>query len=132
MLVLFIYIIGKYVFIESSAPRSLFDSAWIQSPIIEATGHLVHCFRFWYHMYGTSTGRLDVYQASGPFVPGHLMWSLKGDQGNSWFQAQIALESVQIYSVRVRFSLGVTRAAKVTKYWLLYKKTLYVPKIIKH
>ncbi|KAH3791606.1 netrin receptor UNC5B-a-like [Dreissena polymorpha] len=50
-------------------------------------------------MYGTSTGRLDVYQASGPFVPGHLMWSLKGDQGNSWFQAQIALESVQNYSI---------------------------------
>ncbi|KAH3720854.1 hypothetical protein DPMN_063763 [Dreissena polymorpha] len=55
-------------------------------------------------MYGTSTGRLDVYQALETFVPGNLMWSVTGDHGNAWLQGQVALESAQNYSVSVRLS----------------------------
>ncbi|XP_052248005.1 MAM and LDL-receptor class A domain-containing protein 1-like isoform X2 [Dreissena polymorpha] len=97
---------GKYVFIESSAPRRLFDAAWLQSPIIEAIGQLIYCFRFWYHMYGTSTGRLDVYQALETFVPGNLMWSVTGDHGNAWLQGQVALESAQNYSIIISGFVG--------------------------
>ncbi|XP_052222500.1 MAM and LDL-receptor class A domain-containing protein 1-like isoform X2 [Dreissena polymorpha] len=97
---------GKYIFIESSAPRSLFDGAWLQSPTIEASGQTVHCFRFWYHMYGAAIGRLDVYQTKTKDIPGNLMWSMKGDQGNTWHEGQVALESFHNYSIIIAGYVG--------------------------
>ncbi|XP_052255034.1 SCO-spondin-like [Dreissena polymorpha] len=97
---------GSYIFTESSAPRNLFDTAWIQSPTIELTSEPVHCFRFWYHMYGSSIGRLNVYQVTNGGLPGKLVWSLSGDQGNSWKEGQVPLNSHQSYSILLSGIIG--------------------------
>lgn len=94
--------LGKYIFTESSAPRNVFDFAWIQSPQVDAVG-AVHCFRFWYHMFGTSIGTLRVYQAFNDNLPGRLVWSLSGPQGAKWLHGQVPLESNQPYTVRTSF-----------------------------
>lgn len=50
------------------------------------------CLTFWYHMYGSSMGELNVYNKP---VTGSLrkVWSLSGDQGNDWKMAQVTLDS---------------------------------------
>ncbi|XP_052247429.1 MAM and LDL-receptor class A domain-containing protein 1-like [Dreissena polymorpha] len=97
---------GSYIFTESSAPRNLFDTAWIKSPTIEVTSDPVHCFRFWYHMYGSSIGRLNVYQVTNGGLPGKVVWSLTGDQGNSWKEGQVPLNSNQSYSILLSGVIG--------------------------
>ncbi|XP_052285283.1 properdin-like isoform X2 [Dreissena polymorpha] len=97
---------GSYIFTESSAPRNFFDTAWIQSPTIEVTSDPVHCFRFWYHMYGSSIGRLNVYQVTNGGLPGKFVWSLTGDQGNSWKEGQVPLNSNQSYSILLSGVIG--------------------------
>ncbi|XP_052264984.1 uncharacterized protein LOC127867694 isoform X3 [Dreissena polymorpha] len=96
---------GKYIFTESSAPRAVFDFAWIQSPQVDAVG-AVHCFQFWYHMFGTSIGTLRVYQRFPDILPGRLVWSLSGEQGAKWFHGQVPLESNQPYTVLFEGVIG--------------------------
>ena len=43
--------------------------------------------RFYYHMYGATIGTLDV------TVNGDTVWSLAGDQGDQWYQAQVDLSA---------------------------------------
>ncbi|KAH3881747.1 hypothetical protein DPMN_005674 [Dreissena polymorpha] len=97
---------GSYIFIESSAPRSTLDTAWIQSPEIDATVVPVHCFRFWYHMFGSSIGRLNIYQVTHGILPGNLVWSLTGAQGSTWMKGQVPLSSNRNYSVLISGIVG--------------------------
>lgn len=50
------------------------------------------CLTFWYHMYGSGMGELNVYIKP---ITGSLrkVWSLSGDQGNEWKMAQVTLDS---------------------------------------
>ena len=50
-------IAGYYLYIESSSPRLLNDTARIYSPVYGADSSSGGCFTFWYHMYGSSTGK---------------------------------------------------------------------------
>ncbi|XP_052285147.1 SCO-spondin-like isoform X5 [Dreissena polymorpha] len=97
---------GSYIFTESSAPRSMLDTAWIQSPEIDATDGTVHCFRFWYHMSGSSIGRLNVYQVTYGSLPGNLVWSLTGEQGSTWMEGQVPLRSNHSYSMLISGIVG--------------------------
>ncbi|KAH3720865.1 hypothetical protein DPMN_063774, partial [Dreissena polymorpha] len=58
------------------------------------------------HTLRNATGRLDVYQALETSVPGNLMWSVIGDNGNAWLQGQVALESAQNYSIIIAGFVG--------------------------
>ena len=54
---------GHYVYIETSAPRVLGDKARLISGSFQTS--VDQCVEFWYHMYGRSTGSLNVYLKSG-------------------------------------------------------------------
>ena len=56
-------------------------------------------------MYGLSMGTLDV------IVNGINVWSMSGDQGNSWHQAQVDLSSLStgIYFIEIKHQLGSGR-----------------------
>ena len=47
---------GHYLFIESSSPRMLNDTARLFSPVYAPPEAPLSCFTFWYHMYGSTTG----------------------------------------------------------------------------
>ena len=51
--------LGKYIFIETSSPRRNGDRAVLESDMIGKTAG--KCFSFWYHMYGSSIGALNIY-----------------------------------------------------------------------
>ena len=53
---------------------------------------------FYYHMYGSTIGELNVYNN------GSKVWSRKGPQGNQWYKATVKLpfgDSVSISKITV-------------------------------
>lgn len=47
------------MYIETSAPRKPGDKARLKSPLYQDSGDI--CINFWYHMYGSGIGTLNVY-----------------------------------------------------------------------
>ncbi|XP_067035083.1 chymotrypsinogen B-like [Acropora muricata] len=66
---------GYYVYIETSCPRRLNDSAILTFTGSNSSGL---CFSFYYHMYGNTTNTLNIYSR------GQKVWSKSGNQGNVW------------------------------------------------
>ncbi|CAB4028882.1 RNA-directed DNA polymerase from mobile element jockey, partial [Paramuricea clavata] len=79
---------GWYLYIETSPPRQLNDKARLISPsTTKAKSRLL----FFYHMYGADVRELRVYVKSGGKMDS--LWSLSGDQGDKWYQAQVAVNN---------------------------------------
>lgn len=75
-----------YMYVETSAPRKEGEKAILASPpLIFGKGE--DQMEFWYHMYGSSIGRLMV------DVGGKVVWTKKGNQGNKWLKAVIPLSA---------------------------------------
>ena len=86
---------GSYVYAETSSPRvqgDLFTLTYDGSACSNI-GLSVSTVTFHYHMYGATMGELRVTNAAG-----QVLWSLSGDQGNSW-QAT----TVEVYSPSFAF-----------------------------
>ncbi|XP_066269276.1 uncharacterized protein [Branchiostoma lanceolatum] len=76
---------GKYMFIETSAPRRHGDVARLWSPTLP--GEDFSCLQFYYHMYGNHIETLNVFattRADGEAVLGAPIWTLTAEQGNQW------------------------------------------------
>ncbi|XP_065051141.1 uncharacterized protein LOC135680862 isoform X2 [Rhopilema esculentum] len=79
---------GFYLFVESSSPRSEGDIAKISSPALQGSQR-PRCFAFWYCMHGNTIGSIAVQlEVEGIRT---TVWSLFGDQGNSWFLGTLPL-----------------------------------------
>lgn len=92
---------GYFIFIETSQPRQAGDKALLLSESLTGTGNTAHCFSFWYHMYGTSVGTLNVYIVSNGSLPGTLNWHLSGNQDNAWRQGRFPITSSVEFNVSV-------------------------------
>jgi len=86
---------GKYLFIETSAPRVQGDVARISSQQFPATTGL--CVTFWFHMYGTSVGTLNVYMVTGS--TNRTLWSVSGDHKDNWLSGQAGIVSNTPFTV---------------------------------
>lgn len=87
---------GRYLYIESSSPRTQGDKARvISSPYSHdpTDGNGYECVTFYYHMFGSTMGSLFLYKTNGLDADGEALgdpiWKLKGDQGNYWHVAQV-------------------------------------------
>lgn len=87
---------GNYFYVEASSPAQKGNKAWLLSNLFPATAG--RCLSFWYHMYGSSTGSLNVYNVDKD-NKATLVWSKSGDQGNQWNEAKLTLESKLNYKV---------------------------------
>ena len=83
---------GHYMYIETSSPRVQGDLARLSSPAFTFRG--ATCITFFYHMYGATTGRLEV------TVNGRNVFSANGNKGKSWLEASINLNLQGNYPVR--------------------------------
>ena len=99
---------GNYVYAEASFTTPGL-TAELESPEIDLNALSVPELRFWFHMYGSSMGalQLDVFDGSA--------WTtnvdqISGDQGNQWFERIVDLSAFSGQTVRLRFvaSTGVT------------------------
>ena len=85
------------MFIETSSPRKPSDKARLESEEFQPTGSSGRCLKFWYHMYGSSIGTLNIWISSNG-TSGQI-WSLSGDQKNMWRFGQAPVSSKGVYQV---------------------------------
>lgn len=80
------------MFIEASSPRRLNDKARFTSQQFSPVSVRGRCLKFWYHMFGADIGTLNVIQKTGPGNRSEiLLWTLSGQQGNTWLNARVSL-----------------------------------------
>ncbi len=91
-----------YVYTEASGYNN--TTANLEGPTFSfSTGQI----DFYYHMYGSSMGSLYLEIASSPYNTWTTIWSLSGDQGDSWQSASVNLNAYGGNDMRLRFR-GVT------------------------
>ena len=90
---------------EASSPRKANDTARLASPTIQGSGSRVRratgdCkMRFFYQMYGSSVGQLNIYTAMAYGQPGNKIWSMSGNKGNAWLRGEVSLSSAANFQV---------------------------------
>ena len=80
---------GHYVYAETSGIDQDKKARILSRTFPSTSGR---CMSFWYHMYGSGMGQLNVYIEPAKGVATKV-WSLSGDQGNEWRMKQITLTS---------------------------------------
>ena len=81
---------GHYIFIESSSPRRVNDTARIISLNINPTSGA--CVTFWYHMYGAHINTLNLYLKQNNQL-GTPIWKHTGTLNNHWYKAVVNIAS---------------------------------------
>lgn len=104
---------GTYLYIEASS-RKQGDNALLASPWLRPTNSS-RCMTFWYNMYGTGIGSLNVYQRVYP-QPLNQLFTLSGDQGNGWKQAQVNIQPSPSrgYNVYIRGIVGTNYKSDIS------------------
>ena len=102
---------SNYMFLEASENGSTGQiganaTAILESPCFDLSNVSLATFNFQNHMYGSSTGTLEL-QASTNGSSWTSLWSETGDQGNQWNSVSVNLTSYVGNTVELRF-LGTT------------------------
>ncbi|XP_033753484.1 MAM and LDL-receptor class A domain-containing protein 1-like [Pecten maximus] len=84
---------GYYMYIETSQRGLHRKTAWLVSDILTPTTG--SCLRFWYHMYGSGIGSLNIYTQNTGASTKTLKWTLSNNQGNVWKQATVSVPAMQ-------------------------------------
>ena len=86
---------GYYIYIETSSTYSG-QKARLLSPKFPFTGSTTFYYnctvKFWYHMYGSDIGSLNVYTEPVGINRQYLLWSKSGNQGNQWHLGSIPFQ----------------------------------------
>ncbi|XP_078488821.1 integrin alpha-2 [Ciona intestinalis] len=87
---------GSYLYIEASDTSRGWESAMVSTPPLTATAG--SCLRFWYHMYGSSIGSLNVYAHDN--VTGLVMvWNKDGPQVNAWQEGYATIINEYLHTI---------------------------------
>jgi len=95
---------GRYIFLETSSPALFGESGYIETPFVDISGLTNPGFTFYYHMYGSAIGTLEIQaRSSGSF---QTIWSLSGqqqtDELDPWLPAFVDLSG---FSSPVQFRI---------------------------
>ncbi|MGB3464913.1 MAG: GEVED domain-containing protein, partial [Cyclobacteriaceae bacterium] len=95
-----------YMFLEAStnsSPGQIGSNATaiLESPCFDLSG-VNATFNFSYHMYGSNMGTLRL-EASVDGTSWTELWSLTGNQGNSWNTANVSLSAYSGSTIKLRF-----------------------------
>ena len=84
------------MFTEASAPRTRGQKARLVGQSQPSTTG--SCLQFYYHMFGSGMGTLNVYARTGNAV-GNPVWTKSGNQGNRWIRARVTVTSQSSWQV---------------------------------
>ncbi|KAI8489546.1 hypothetical protein Bbelb_327130 [Branchiostoma belcheri] len=88
--------LGYYMYLEASAGDPG-DVARLVSPPIPANS-APYCLRFYYHMFGDSSGTLNVYIRKQGIL-GSPVWTVSGNHGNVWQFGHAQLDGSSSFNV---------------------------------
>jgi|GEM_PF-525222 len=97
---------GNYLYLEGSGNSGggcTNQEAVVLSPCIDLAGTNQAELRFWYHMYGSGMGSLNVDIFANGEWHQNIMPTLEGDLGNNWLEAVVALDNYTGGIVTLRF-----------------------------
>ena len=86
---------GSYVYFETSGASG--TPVTLTSECLDISTLTSPCLSWYYHMWGATIGSLDV------VVNGDTVWTLAGDQGDQWTQAQVDLSAYVGSNVTIEF-----------------------------
>ncbi|XP_078619648.1 MAM and LDL-receptor class A domain-containing protein 1-like [Branchiostoma floridae x Branchiostoma japonicum] len=91
---------GQYMYTEISGIRDG-KKARLLSPLLTTSTTSCYTLSFYYHMYGTHIGTLNVYviQDGVPLDSTAPAWSLSDDQGDVWHEVEVVISRTQPYRV---------------------------------
>lgn len=108
---------GNYMYIETSVPRTVGDSAILISPDFDISSLTSAEISFRTHMYGASIGTLNVAISGDGGTTFNNVWSKSGDQGDQWVEEVIQLTGLtNTAMVRFTATVGVDAGGTVS-YW---------------
>ncbi|XP_070565439.1 MAM and LDL-receptor class A domain-containing protein 1-like [Ptychodera flava] len=99
---------GMFLYIDSSYPRTVGDTARVSTDIIFPASTGVCMVRFWFHMYGTDgMGTLKMYtQSDTEHHQTLFMLARSGDYGDQWNYASIVVSNPYNYSIVFEATVG--------------------------
>ncbi|KAI5707041.1 hypothetical protein M8J75_013844 [Diaphorina citri] len=99
---------GGYAFIDSSYPRRPGDIAKLSSEEFDSTGpDSPMCMRFWTHMFGNGIGTLSILLVDSQNNQNEReLWSLSGEAGNAWYQAEVTIASPNPFRIVLSAKVG--------------------------
>jgi len=92
-----------YMYIETSSPRVNGEEAWLESDCFDFISLINPTIDFDYHMYGEHMGALELLISGNNGTTWTPLWSLSGDQGNTWHTQSVDLTAYAGQSVKLRF-----------------------------
>ncbi|RNA14511.1 MAM and LDL-receptor class A domain-containing 2-like, partial [Brachionus plicatilis] len=95
---------GSYLFIEASSPIVTGNRAILESTLFLPTPTYGLCMDFWYHMYGSGMGTMNIYTNSSNVST--LIWSQSGNKGNVWLNGQVNINSASSFRVKIEAIRG--------------------------
>ncbi len=92
-----------YVYVETSNPNNPSKTTILNSPCFDLSGASAANFTFRYQMTGTAVGNLKLEASGDDGSTWTEVWSISGNQGTSWNNADVSLNSYTANSVQLRF-----------------------------
>jgi hypothetical protein len=96
---------GKYLTIDASGCNN--TQMMFQTPCFDLNPLTAPTLTFWYHMFGSNMGSLELEVNDG--TGWASIWTLSGDQGNQWLPANLSLNTYAGKVVKFRMT-GVSGA----------------------
>lgn len=93
-----------YMYIEASSPNYPSKNAILESPCFDLSGLGGASMKFAYHMYGATMGTLKLEASTNNGQSWTTLWTLSGNQGNSWKEAMVDLAAYVGGKVTLRFN----------------------------
>ncbi len=97
---------GNYLYTESSSCYNHVGT--VITPVFDLSGLQDATLSFWYHMYGSSMGTMQLQITTDCGKSWENLWTLSGDQGNSWQEATVVLDDYVSYENAVFRFVGTT------------------------
>ena len=94
---------GSSGYYYTEATTNSNSSAILLSPVYDLTAAATAQFDFYYHMYGAEMGSLTLEISDDDGISWTSLWSLSGDQGNSWQTQSVSLDAYAGDYVQLRF-----------------------------
>ncbi len=90
---------GRFLFMEASYPSRIGERALLESSVFLPTPTYGLCMQFWYHMYGSDMGQLNIYANASNIST--LLWTQSGNKGDQWLNARLNIKSSKSFRLSI-------------------------------